>query len=61
MNLCCCSFVAVVVVNPTIDVVTFRLHDWDMMEEFLLLAFTSLGQECQNLLSLCDGMHACIN
>ena len=26
---------------------------------FLLLAFTCLGHECQDLLSPCDGMHVC--
>ena len=26
---------------------------------FLLPAFTQLGHECQDLLSLCDGMHVC--
>ena len=28
-----------------------------MLGEFLLPAFTRLGHECQDLLSLCDGMH----
>ena len=26
---------------------------------FLLVAFTRLGHECQDLLSPCDGMHVC--
>ena len=26
---------------------------------FLLLAFTRLGHECQDILSLCNGMHEC--
>ena len=30
---------------------------WCMLGVFLLLAFTNLGHECQNLLSLCSGMH----
>ena len=37
--------------------VTFRLCGWCMLVVFLLPAFTSLGHECQDLLSLCDGMH----
>ena len=28
---------------------------------FLLLAFTHLGHECQDLLSMCDGIHVCID
>ena len=46
--------------NPTIEVVTFRLHGWCMLGVvFLLPAFTCLWHECQDLLSLCDGMHVC--
>ena len=30
-----------------------------MLGVLLLLAFTRLGHECQDLLSLCDGMHVC--
>ena len=30
-----------------------------MLGVFLLLAFTRLGHKCQNLLSLCNGMHVC--
>ena len=30
-----------------------------MLGVFLLLAFTCLGHECQDLLSPCDGMHVC--
>ena len=45
--------------NPTIEVVTFRLRGWCMLGVFLLLAFTRLGHECQDLLSPCDGMHVC--
>ena len=41
------------------QVVTFHLHGWYMLGVFLLLAFTHLGHECQDLLSLCDGMHVC--
>ena len=39
--------------NPTIKVVTFRLRGWCMLGVFLLLTFTRLGHECQDLLSLC--------
>ena len=45
--------------NLTIEVVTFHLHGWCMLGVFLLLAFTSLGHECQDRLSLQDGMHVC--
>ena len=45
--------------NPTIEVVIFRFCGWCMQGVFLLLAFTHLGHEDQNLLSLCDGMHVC--
>ena len=45
--------------NPTIEVVTFRLRRLCMLGVFLLLAFTHLGHECQDLLSLCDEMHVC--
>ena len=30
-----------------------------MLDVFLLPAFTHLGYECQDLLSLCDGKHVC--
>ena len=43
--------------NPAIEVVTFRLHGWCMLGVFLLSAFTRLEHECQDLLSLCYGMH----
>ena len=42
--------------NPTIEVVTFRLRGWCMLGVF---SFTRLGHECQDLLSPCDGMHMC--
>ena len=45
--------------NPTIEVVTFCLRGWCMLGVVLLLAFTRLGHECQDILSLCDGMHVC--
>ena len=45
--------------NPTIEVVTFHLRGWCMLGVFLLPAFTCLGHEHQDLLSLCDGMHVC--
>ena len=35
--------------NPTIETVTFRLHGWCMLGVFLLLAFTRLGHERQDL------------
>ena len=41
--------------NPTREIVTFRLRGWCVLVAFLLLAFTCLGHECQDLLSLCDG------
>ena len=45
--------------NPTIKVVTFRLRGWCVLCVFLLLAFTRLGHERQDLLSPCDEMHVC--
>ena len=45
--------------NPTIKVVTVRLRGWCVLGVFLLPAFTRLGHECQDLLSLCDEMHVC--
>ena len=45
--------------NPTIKVVTFRLCGWCVLGVFLLLAFTCLGHEHQDLLSPCDEMHVC--
>ena len=50
-------FAYVTVFNPTIEVVTFRLHGWCMLDVFLLPAFTRLGHECQDLWSGCNGMH----
>ena len=48
--------------NPTIEVVTFRLCGWCMLGVFLLPAFTHLGQERQDLLSLCDvRWNACVH
>ena len=38
--------------NPTIRVVTFRLRGWCMLGVLLLPAFTRLGHECQDLLSV---------
>ena len=52
-------FAYVTVFNPTIEVVTFRLRGWCMLSVFVLPAFTHLGHEFQDLLSLCDGMHVC--
>ena len=45
--------------NPTIEVVTFRLRGWCMLGVSLLPAFTCLGHECHDLLSTCNGMHVC--
>ena len=45
--------------NPTIEVVTFRLHGWCMLGVFLLPALTRLGHECKDLLSPFDEMHVC--
>ena len=36
--------------NPTIEVVTCRLHGWCMVGVLLLPAFARLGHECQDLL-----------
>ena len=40
-----------------IEVFTFRLHGWCMLDVFLLPSFTSLEHECQDLLRPCNGMH----
>ena len=45
--------------NPTNEVVTFHLRGWCLLGVFLLPAFTRLGHECHDLLSLRDGMHVC--
>ena len=50
-------FAYVTVFNPTIEVVTFRLRGWCMLGVLLLLVFTRLGHECQDLFGPCDGMH----
>ena len=55
---CVCHYVTVFF-NPTIEVVTFHLCGWCMLGVFLLSAFTCLGHEYQDLLSLCDGMNVC--
>ena len=47
-------------VNPTIEVATFRLHGWCILGVFLLPVFIFQEQECQDLLSPCNGMHVCI-
>ena len=54
-------FVYVTTFNPTIEVVTFCLRGWCMLDVFLLPAFTRLGHECQDLLSLRNRMHVCID
>ena len=45
--------------NPTIKVVTFRLHGWCVLSVFLLPAFTRLEHKRQELLSPCNKMHVC--
>ena len=58
----CPVFVVVVVCLFVWDFfffLTFRLCGWCMLGVFLLLAFTLLTHGCQDLLSPCDGMHAC--
>ena len=37
----------------------FCLRGWCMLDVFMLPAFTHLGHECQDLLSLYDGIHVC--
>ena len=49
-------FAHVTFFNPTIEVITFCLRGWCMLGVFFLPAFTCLGHECQDLLSLCNGM-----
>ena len=51
----------VTVFYATTEVVTFHLHGWYMLGVFLLLAFIRLGHDHQDLLSPCDGLHACID
>ena len=51
------TFAYVTILNPTTEVVTFRLPGWCMLDVILLPAFTRLEHERQDLLSLCDGMH----
>ena len=38
--------------NPAIEVALFCLCEWCMLGVFLLVAFTHLGHECQDLLSV---------
>ena len=45
--------------NPTIEVVTFRLRGFCMLDAFLLPAFARQGHECQDLMSPLDGMPVC--
>ena len=45
--------------NPTIEVVTFRLYGWCMLDVFLLSALNHLGHECQHLLSPCNWIQVC--
>ena len=53
-RVCVCVCVCV---NPTKEVVTFRLRGWCMLDALLLPAFTRPRHECHNLLSPCDGTH----
>ena len=53
------AYVTIFFINPTTQVITFRLHGWCMVGVFLLPAFIHLGHECQDLLSPCNGMHVC--
>ena len=46
-------------VDPTVEVVAFRLRWWFVLGVFLLPVFTSLGHVCQDLMSPCDGMCVC--
>ena len=52
------SIIWICVSYPATAVVTFPLNELCMLGVFLL-SFTDLGHECQDLLSLCDGMHLC--
>ena len=45
--------------SPAIKVVTFRLRGWCVLGVSLLPAFTCLGHERHDVLSLCDEMHVC--
>ena len=45
--------------NPTKEVATICPLGWCKLGVFLLPAFTCVGHECQDLMSLCDGMHVC--
>ena len=47
------------VFNPTTEVVTFRSRGWYILDVFLWPALIRVGNECQDLLSPCDGMHVC--
>ena len=49
-------FAYVTIFHPTTEVATFCLCGWCMLGVLLLLAFTHLGHECQDLLSPCNGM-----
>ena len=52
-------FAHVTFFDPTIEVVTFRLRGWYILGVFLLPAFTRLGHEYQDLLSMCSKMLVC--
>ena len=56
------AYVTAFFFHPTMEVVTFHLHEWCIHGVFLfcfLPAFTHLRHECQDPMSLCDGMHVC--
>ena len=50
------AYVTVFLILP-IEIVTFRLSGWCMLDVFFLPVFTRLGHERQDLSSPCDGMH----
>ena len=45
--------------GEVIGVIAFCLHGWCMLGVFFLPASTSLGHECEDLLSPCDGVYVC--
>ena len=54
-----CLFVCFFSLNPTIEVVTFPLPGWYMLDVFLLPALIRLGRKRHDFWSPCDGMHVC--
>ena len=45
--------------NPTMEVVTFCVHGWVHVGCVFVGAIHPSRIECQDLSSLCDGMHVC--